>query len=95
MSAGRGGCYVSVRYILVALGLVGYMVEYLLKFGMNVAIVAMVNTTRPADNGSDTNQVCPAALNVSHTSPNSSVRLLSLSLEVSNSRKSCRQWYGS
>ncbi|KAK3875007.1 hypothetical protein Pcinc_015563 [Petrolisthes cinctipes] len=53
-----------IRYVVVILGLLGCMVDYLVRFGLSVAIVSMVvdtgspNTSLPLPDGA-----CPAALN--------------------------------
>lgn len=48
------------------LGLLGCTVDYLLKFSISVAIVAMVNNTHVANSSTTKDQSCPAAFNASH-----------------------------
>lgn len=55
-----------IRYVVVILGLLGCMVDYLVRFGLSVAIVSMVVNTDPANKSTKLplpDGACPAALN--------------------------------
>ncbi|XP_050732750.1 sialin-like isoform X2 [Eriocheir sinensis] len=70
--SGPCGCRVGIRHVVVVLGLLGCMLDYLMRFGLSVAIVAMVNTTviQPVGNHSVTpDHACPAALNGTSDDP--------------------------
>lgn len=59
-----------VRYVVVLLGLLGSMMDYLVRYGLSMAIVAMVNTTHPVNHTDlPTDGACPAALNASGSDP--------------------------
>ncbi|XP_042884921.1 sialin-like [Penaeus japonicus] len=53
----------QVRYILVLLGMLGVAVDYLVRYSISVAIVAMVKTPHWPTNTSHDKLVCPAAIN--------------------------------
>ncbi|XP_045601433.2 sialin isoform X2 [Procambarus clarkii] len=56
-----------LRYVVVVLGLLGCCMDYLVRGGLNIAIVAMVNTTRSTLNDSHLpSGACPATRNLSH-----------------------------
>ncbi|XP_071540732.1 vesicular glutamate transporter 3-like [Panulirus ornatus] len=66
----RGGCCwrccLPLRYVVVAFCLLGFTIDYLLKFSISVAIVAMVNNTHHANNTANRDQLCTAAVNASY-----------------------------
>ncbi|KAG0727141.1 Sialin [Chionoecetes opilio] len=65
----RSGCVcaVGIRHVVVGLGLLGCLLDYLMRFGLSMAIIAMVNTTHTTNHTVD--NACPAALNGSHDTP--------------------------
>ncbi|XP_045122126.1 sialin-like isoform X2 [Portunus trituberculatus] len=59
----RWVCLVPIRYMVVVLGLLGCMLDYLMRFGLSVAIIAMTNSTRPVSQNFTPDHACPAAVN--------------------------------
>ena len=56
-------CVVPIRYVVVVLGLLGCMLDYLMRFGLSVAIIAMTNATQAGNRNVTPDHACPAALN--------------------------------
>lgn len=46
------------------------MVDYVVRYSISVAIVAMVNATHPVNNASHASNACQAALNVTNEAGN-------------------------
>ncbi|XP_047477636.1 sialin-like isoform X2 [Penaeus chinensis] len=54
------------RHVLVFLGMMGVAVDYLVRYSISVAIVAMVQTPHLLTNASHDKEICPAAANTTH-----------------------------
>nr|XP_053639294.1 sialin-like isoform X2 [Cherax quadricarinatus] len=69
MHARRGRCggVLPLRYVVVLLGLLGCSMDYIVRGGLNIAIVAMVNTTHDFNTSNLPDGACPAARNASHS----------------------------
>ncbi|KAG7159435.1 Sialin-like 2 [Homarus americanus] len=63
--------WLPLRYVVALLGMLGCMMDYLVRIGLSVAIVAMVNNTQPINNTHVSMEgACPAASNASHDDDN-------------------------
>ncbi|XP_069979625.1 vesicular glutamate transporter 1 isoform X3 [Penaeus vannamei] len=58
------GWRLQLRYVVAFLGFLGAMVDYIVRYSISVAIVAMVNAAHPVNNASHASNACQAALNV-------------------------------
>ncbi|XP_047477757.1 vesicular glutamate transporter 1-like [Penaeus chinensis] len=58
------GWRLQLRYVVAFLGFLGAMVDYIVRYSISVAIVAMVKVTHPVNNASHASNACQAALNV-------------------------------
>ncbi|XP_069950863.1 uncharacterized transporter slc-17.2 isoform X1 [Cherax quadricarinatus] len=63
-SAGPMTCYLPIRYVIMVLALLGCALDYLSRFSLSVAIVAMVNTSSTTSNNMP--HACSAAVNASY-----------------------------
>lgn len=61
--------WIKCRTVLGVMGFLGFAVVYAMRVNLSVAIVAMVNTTKPIPSNDSTLDVCPATPSSNNSEP--------------------------